>query len=132
MDNLKKEVKMFAALANETRLRILILLSYKELCGCHLEWALNITQAKVSRHLTILKNVGFVKERRNGLRIFYSLVKPETQLEKDIYKHLKSYFVNNYEIIKKDLLNLEKVMCKPIEKITTIRKIDDKQYKEKK
>ncbi|MCM8830416.1 MAG: metalloregulator ArsR/SmtB family transcription factor [Candidatus Omnitrophica bacterium] len=125
METLAKEVRFFSALANETRLRILILLSQKELCGCHLEWALGLTQAKVSRHLKVLKDAGLVKERREGLWVFYSLSEPQTELEKDFYKYLNKYFVDKYNVIKQDLLNLEKVICKPLEQIPTIRNINE-------
>ena len=124
MESLEKEVRLFSSLANETRLRILTLLSQKELCGCHLEWALCITQAKVSRHLTVLKNAGLIKERREGLWIFYSLVEPVTELEKDIHKHLRLYFKEKYALIKQDSLNMEKAVCKPLDSIHTIRKLD--------
>ncbi|MGC8765873.1 MAG: ArsR/SmtB family transcription factor [Brevinematia bacterium] len=125
MESLEKEVKLFSSLANETRLRILILLSHKELCGCHLEWALNMTQAKVSRHLNVLRNAGLVRERRKGLWVFYSLSEPRTELERGIYECLKKYFNNKNEIIKEDLSNMEKAVCKPLEQIHTIRKMDD-------
>lgn len=61
---MKDELNLFKALSNETRLRIMVLLSEKKLCVCQIEWALRLTQAKVSRHLTVLKNAGFVKDSR--------------------------------------------------------------------
>jgi ArsR family transcriptional regulator len=120
---IKSELKLFEALANETRLRILILLAHKELCVCHLEWALKMTQAKISRHLTVLKNAGLVDERRDGLWIFYSLTQPRNGLETDIQKHLKAHFTRNYDSIREDLQNMKKCSEKPLKKLNTIRNL---------
>ena len=43
--------RLFKALGDETRLRIVALLSHGELCVCHVEEALRLSQPKVSRHL---------------------------------------------------------------------------------
>lgn len=79
---MKEELNLFKALSDETRLRIMALLIERELCVCQLEWALELSQAKVSRHLTVLKNAGLVQDRRKGLWIFYSLCKPKNELDK--------------------------------------------------
>lgn len=119
---MKEELNLFKALSDETRLRIMVLVSEKELCVCQLEWALGLTQAKVSRHLTILKNAGLVKDRREGLWIFYSLSNPRNDLENAIYKYLKEYFTKKHDLFKKDLANMKRCIVKPLEKLTTIRK----------
>ncbi|MBF0621614.1 MAG: metalloregulator ArsR/SmtB family transcription factor [Magnetococcales bacterium] len=65
---------LFKALADETRLRCLILLIHEqELCVCELCHALDITQPKISRHLATLRNNGVVQDRRSGQWIYYSL-----------------------------------------------------------
>lgn len=118
---MKDELNLFGALSDETRLRIMVLLSEKELCVCQIEWALRLTQAKVSRHLTVLKNAGLVKDRREGLWVFYSLTEPKNELEKAIRKYLKDYFAKKHEIIKQDFMNLKKCIKKPLKKLVTIR-----------
>ncbi len=119
---MKEELNLFKALSDETRLRIMVLLSERELCVCQLEWALGLTQARVSRHLTTLKNVGLVKDRREGLWIFYSLTNPRNNLERAIYRYLKEYFTKKHDLFKKDLANMKKCVVKPLKKLTTIRK----------
>ncbi|MFH1779488.1 MAG: metalloregulator ArsR/SmtB family transcription factor [Candidatus Omnitrophota bacterium] len=119
---MREELNLFRALSDETRLRIMVLLTEKELCVCQLEWALGLTQAKVSRHLTVLKNAGLVQDRREGLWIFYSLAKPKSELEKIIHKYLKEWVAKKYELFKKDIDNMKKCMVKPLEKLTTIRR----------
>ncbi|GAW91256.1 ArsR/SmtB family transcription factor [Calderihabitans maritimus] len=66
-------VRIFKALGQPTRLKIIKLLAEKELCVCELEFILNLTQSAVSQHLRVLKEVGLVLERREGQWVFYSL-----------------------------------------------------------
>ena len=63
----------FKGLAEPTRLRMLNLLLHGELCGCDLQYVLDLPQSNVSRHLNYLKRVGLVKDRREGYRVFYRL-----------------------------------------------------------
>jgi len=68
--------KLFKALSDPTRLRILYLLisAKTELCICELMDALVIPQYNISRHMKELKHAGLVKERREGRFVFYSLL----------------------------------------------------------
>jgi ArsR family transcriptional regulator len=66
--------KLFRALGDETRLRIVALLSHGELCVCHVERALDLSQPNVSRQLGILKAAGVVDSRRDGTWVYYRLV----------------------------------------------------------
>jgi ArsR family transcriptional regulator, arsenate/arsenite/antimonite-responsive transcriptional repressor len=65
--------RLFKALADETRLRIVALLSHGELCVCHLEEALRLSQPKVSRHLATLRAAGVAEARRDGTWVYYRL-----------------------------------------------------------
>ena len=70
--------RMFKAFADETRLRILHLLTRrKDLCVCDIMSILRLPQSKVSRHLAYLRNAGLVQDRKQGLWIYYSLSKPQ-------------------------------------------------------
>jgi ArsR family transcriptional regulator, arsenate/arsenite/antimonite-responsive transcriptional repressor len=73
----KKKSKLFKALADETRLRIIGLLTVREMCVCEVMVALNLTQPTASHHLGILENVGLVQDRKDGKWVFYSLSNPE-------------------------------------------------------
>ena len=64
---------IFRALSDETRLRILKLLENGELCVCDIVAALEMIQPKVSFHLGVLKEAGFIKDRKQGRWIHYSL-----------------------------------------------------------
>ncbi|HOT02747.1 MAG TPA: metalloregulator ArsR/SmtB family transcription factor [Methanolinea sp.] len=66
---------LFKALSDETRLRIYLLLK-RELCVCQIQVALGMSQTKISRHLTVLRNAGLVTARREGLWMYYSRTVP--------------------------------------------------------
>lgn len=64
----------FTALANEIRLRCLLLIQIEgELCVCELMHGLDLSQPMVSRHLALLRDSGLVIDRREGQWIYYSI-----------------------------------------------------------
>ena len=66
-------IEVFKALSDENRLRILHLLSHKELCVCELEVLLNLTQSNVSRHLNKLKQAELISLTKSGQWAHYQL-----------------------------------------------------------
>ena len=77
-DEAEKHCRVFKALADATRLRILKLLDVREMCVCEVMIALDLTQSTASHHLKILENAGLVKSRKEGKWVYYSLKYPET------------------------------------------------------
>jgi len=69
----RKQGKFFKALSDEKRIRIVKLLTVREMCVCELMVALNVTQPNLSHHLKILENQGFVNRRKEGKWAYYSL-----------------------------------------------------------
>jgi ArsR family transcriptional regulator, arsenate/arsenite/antimonite-responsive transcriptional repressor len=67
----------FSALSDETRLRIVELLSGGEHCVCDLQDSLDAAQSRLSFHLKKLKQAGLVEDRREGRWSYYSL-NPQT------------------------------------------------------
>lgn len=65
--------EIFRALADETRAKILHLLSFGELCVCDLAEILETSLPAVSHHLRLLKMMRLVKYRRDGKMVQYSL-----------------------------------------------------------
>ena len=66
-------MNILKAMSEETRLRILKLLENGELCVCDIVAALNMIQPKVSFHLSVLKEAGFLKDRKQGRWTHYSI-----------------------------------------------------------
>jgi ArsR family transcriptional regulator len=65
--------RWFHALADETRVKIVELLSHKERCVCELEQVLDIAQSRLSFHIKVLKDSGLIADRKEGRWMFYSL-----------------------------------------------------------
>lgn len=68
--------RLFQALGDATRLRILGLLLTGEVCVCNIHDSLGISQPKASRHLAYLRRTGLVATRRDGLWVHYRLAEP--------------------------------------------------------
>lgn len=66
-------LKIFKALSDETRLRILKLLEQGELCVCDIVAALDMIQPKISFHLSVLKDAGLIRDRKQGKWIHYRI-----------------------------------------------------------
>jgi len=69
-------MRLFKAVADPTRFRILKILGDGECCVCEIAETLGLSQPTVSRHLRILEDAGLVTSRRDGQRIDYALGVP--------------------------------------------------------
>ena len=65
--------RVFKALADPTRLRIVGLLQRDAVCVCHIHDSLKISQPKASRHLAYLRRAGVVSSEKRGLWVYYRL-----------------------------------------------------------
>src|SRR5690242_13687234 len=75
----KKDVpleRLFSALADPTRLRLVNLMAEGEICVCYLVEVLEAPQPKISRHLAYLRKAGIVAARREGKWMHYRLAVP--------------------------------------------------------
>lgn len=64
---------LFKVLADETRLKIVYILSREELCVCDIAGVLGSTPSNVSHHLRLLRSARLVKYRKDGKMVYYSL-----------------------------------------------------------
>jgi len=67
---------LFAALADDTRLRLLNLMAGREVCVCYFVEILGQSQPKISRHLAYLRKAGIAAARREGKWMHYSICPP--------------------------------------------------------
>src|SRR5438477_8314252 len=79
--------RLFRALGDEVRLRIVALLSHGELCVCHIEEALGLTQSNASRQLGLLRHAGLVSHERRDKWVYYRLA---AQPDGDCKRHLRA------------------------------------------
>ena len=92
-------LQIMKALGDETRLRILNLLSQGELCVCELEVLLDINQSNASRHLNKLTVANLVIFEKRALYVYYNM-------NKNIYEEYPALIA----FLNKELCSLEK--CK--------------------
>lgn len=70
-----ESVKLFKALGDETRIKILILLSKRNMCAKGIARHLNISEAAVSQHIKLLKEVNLIVGYKRGYHVVYDLNK---------------------------------------------------------
>jgi ArsR family transcriptional regulator, arsenate/arsenite/antimonite-responsive transcriptional repressor len=80
--------RIFRALSDATRLRILNLLESGELCVCDLVSRLNVPQPTASRHLAYLRRAGLVVARKDGHWSYYRLADAGSRLHECVLECL--------------------------------------------
>lgn len=107
-NQLLKMEKLFLALADKTRLRILNLIREDEVCVCYFTEVLGESQPKISRHLAYLRNAGIVSARREGKWMNYSIQFPENP---DAAKLLQNtlFWLESQKNLQEDFERLAKV-----------------------
>ena len=66
-------MQIFKALTHPARLAILEILRDGEHCVCHMEAHLGFRQAYISQQLSVLRDAGLIRDRRDGWNIFYQV-----------------------------------------------------------
>ena len=79
MENL---IQLFKALSDDTRLRLVMLLQRKSHCVCELTEILGLSQPKISKHLTKLKELGLVSTIKDSRYVYYQLIKDDETVSK--------------------------------------------------
>ena len=83
-------INVFKILSDETRLRIVVLLAQQELCVCQLCGILDVTQPKVSKNLSKLRDMNLVVDDRKEKFVYYRLKTNNAVLTNSIENILKS------------------------------------------
>ncbi len=111
----------FKGLSDTTRLRIMNLLLQGELCVCDIQRIIGESQSMVSRHLNYLKHSGLVLDRRDGLRVFYRMLKDNRADLKALHQFLRRVFKGK-SVLENDLRELKDAMARGgCAKPTTLR-----------
>jgi ArsR family transcriptional regulator len=99
---LKKTTKVFKALSDESRIRILKMLEHRPLCVCEIQHVLKGSQPNVSHHLKMLHEAGLVESEKDGLWISYRLLgKPESPFHAAVLSLLRKSLAAD-ETVRKD------------------------------
>src|SRR5207248_9821332 len=99
--------RLFQALGDATRLRILGLLLAGEICVCDIHEALRISQPKASRHLAYLRRSCLVATRRQGLWVYYRLSDTSDAVLSTIQLAV-THVLGHLDIVRRDVARLQK------------------------
>ncbi len=100
-------IKVFKALTDENRVRILKMLERRPLCVCEIKSALNISTSTVSSHLSVLRGAGFIAAKKDGKWVEYKYNR--TSKNPVLHQILAMFpgWLNEETSIKNDLENLK-------------------------
>jgi len=101
-------IQIYKCLCDETRLRILHLLSRGPLCVCHFQSILDAPQVAVSKHLAYLRANGLVKAQRREQWMIYRLADPAPR-ELELQMRCLQDCVRTHATFKADLKRLAKI-----------------------
>ena len=88
--NMEIFLKTVSALNDETRVLLLRFLDeYGECCVCDLQESLDMIQSRLSRHLKILKEAGFLRVERKGTWAYYSIRSPLDRFRMEALQEIK-------------------------------------------
>ena len=106
-------VEALKVLSDETRIRILKILEEKPSYLCQITAVLGFSPSTVSTHLSKLKQFGFVKDKREGAKVLFSLSEPESGELRRILSEILNV-ADGWQVVKKDLEKLKKSSLKEV------------------
>jgi ArsR family transcriptional regulator, arsenate/arsenite/antimonite-responsive transcriptional repressor len=104
--------RLFRALADRTRLRLLNLMAEQEICVCYFVEVIDAPQPKISRHLAYLRRAGIVAARREGKWMHYRLAIPADAHAAAILSATLGALKQDKKL-RSDLLRLNRACCGP-------------------
>lgn len=100
---LEEKAKLFKALSDPNRLRILRMLQPGKLCVCEIRSVLDLATSTVSEHLSVLKRAGFILEEKDGKWVNYMLnLRPSDPTVASLLSMLP-FWTSNDETVKCDM-----------------------------
>jgi ArsR family transcriptional regulator, arsenate/arsenite/antimonite-responsive transcriptional repressor len=97
---MRQYVKTFKALSDSNRLRILKMLQLRPLCVCEIQAVLNLATSTVSKHLSILREAGFIYDVKENKWVNYYI---ESDTSNEMINALLS-------LMNKDMSNQQQVL----------------------
>ena len=92
--------KIFKALSDPSRLRILKMLEARPLCVCEMQAILKLAPSTVSKHLSILRDAGFIyDEQENKWVNYYIDRRSGNQIIKDLLPLLQKWIPRRDQVL---------------------------------
>jgi ArsR family transcriptional regulator len=104
--------RLFRALGDPTRLRLINLMAEQEVCVCYFTEVIGAPQPKISRHLAYLRKAGIVTARREGKWMHYKMASPSNPDAAAILKSVLDALGHDKEL-QRDCLRLDRACCGP-------------------
>ena len=70
---LEQKVAILKGLAHPVRLAVVETLADREMCVCEIAEMFHFDRTTISKHLSLMKNLGILEDRKDGLKVYYSL-----------------------------------------------------------
>ena len=94
-------LKTIGSINDETRIKILHFINLNgEVCVCDIESSFDMIQSRVSRHLKILKDGGFLRVERKGRWAYYSVRTPLDKFRQNILEEISHLDLNTPKLTK--------------------------------
>ena len=94
-------LKSVSALNDDTRVLLLrFLYEHGEICVCDLQASLDMIQSRLSRHLKILKDAGFLRVNRRGTWAYYSVRCPLDRFRSEALEEIRHLDIKLPPLIK--------------------------------
>lgn len=106
---MKSAIKIFKALSDANRLRIVKMLETRSLCVCEITEVLKLAPSTVSKHLSILKEADLIIDMKNSKWVYYRLNKKDKNV-KDYLKLVNAKVNDDQQLIDDNkIINSEKM-----------------------
>lgn len=90
VDRVEGVARIFKALADDTRVKVIYALSEAELCVCDVAALIGGSKATASYHLRLLHHMGLAKYRKDGKLVYYRLADPHVgNLVREVLQHME-------------------------------------------
>ena len=104
--------RLFAGLADRTRLRLLNLMADQDVCVCYFVEVLGLPQPTVSRHLAYLRRVGLVEAHRDGKWMHYRIAMPEQPAARQVLVDALRWLAEDPKM-RRDRITMARACCAP-------------------
>jgi ArsR family transcriptional regulator len=112
---IRKLEKVFKALSDRNRLRIMNMLCYKSLCVCEVTYILQLSQSTVSGHLRVLKDAELVTDYKDKLWVDYRLNRENpwiNEIVEIIKKQAENDSLMDNDVLMVNRVDRNQILCK--------------------
>lgn len=111
---LRESTKIFKALADEGRVRMLKLLLEKDICVCEMQEVFPLSESQVSRSLKMLMDAGLLRRWREGKCVVYVADRENSPQLCLVVMHALANSLNDCEVVRRDREALQEVIARKV------------------